>query len=229
MLRNAKGILAIWHDVGPEDWEETLAWYDREHHAERVEVPGFLSARRYMAVDAEPRLFIRYETVDSAVLSSKVYLARVNNPTPWSRERQPTIINNTRTVCQVAARAGRAEGGYALTLRLAPRQGDRRAAKSVGWQKRSTSLLARCGIVGVELWTADRERTTLPSHEKELRAVPDNVADTVLVLHGTDEAPLREALRAELNPESLSEHWRDGSSGLYRLAFSLEANDYPTI
>lgn len=228
MNRRAKGILAIWHDVAAENWEETLAWYDREHHAERVDVPGFLSARRYLAVEGAPRLFIRYETVDAGVLASRAYRARLDDPTPWSLARQPTIINNTRTVCRVAARAGRAEGGYALTLRLAPREEGGEAADLLDWQRRSAALLARRGIVGAELWTADRERTTLPSHEKRLRAAPDAVADTVVVAHGTEEAPLRAALRAELDPGILAEHWREAHAGLYRLAFALQA-DHPTM
>lgn len=228
MNRHAKGILAIWHDVAPENWTETLDWYDREHHAERVDVPGFLSARRYLAVEGAPRLFIRYETVDSDVLSSEPYLARVDNPTSWSLARQPTIINNTRTVCRVAARAGRAEGGCALTLRLTPREDGRDALDLLDWHNRATALLARWGIVGAEVWTADRERTNLPSQEKQLRAAADSVADTVVVAHASQEAPLRATLEAEFDTGGLGEHWREAHVGIYRLAFALDG-DYSVI
>jgi hypothetical protein len=223
MNPHAQGILAIWHDVAEENWRETLAWYDREHHAERVDTPGFLSARRYSAVVASQHLFIRYETMNADVLSSQAYLSRVNNPTPWSLIRQPTIINNTRTVCRIAARAGRAEGGYALTLRLGePVKGpDARALPD--WEKRAAVLLARWGVVGAELWAGDTRRTTLPSREKQLRSVPDHVVDAVLVVHATNEAPLRDALRGELDPKALSGSWSEIDAGIYRLDFALQS------
>jgi hypothetical protein len=223
--------LAIWHDVASEHWQDTIDWYDREHHAERVDIPGFLSARRYVAVDAAPRLFIRYETENVDVLSSKAYLERVNNPTPWSLTGQRTIINNTRTVCQVTARAGRAEGGFALSLRLTPgeqdadaKRGDAKrgdAKRLLRWEEFSANLLERWGVLAVELWTADLDRTTIPSSEKRLRAVPDGVANVVVVVHATEVAPLRAALATDLAPDRLGDQWKDVSSGLYRLAFSL--------
>jgi hypothetical protein len=213
--------LAIWHDVASEHWQDTIAWYDREHHAERVDIPGFLSARRYVAVDAAPRLFIRYETEGVDVLSSQAYLDRVNNPTPWSLVGQRTIINNTRTVCHVTARAGRAEGGFALSLRLTPGEPGMDAKRLLRWEEFSGRLLKRWGLLAVELWTADLDRTTIPSSEKRLRAVPDAVANVVVVVHATEEAPLREALATDLAPDRLGGQWKDVQSGLYRLAFSL--------
>jgi hypothetical protein len=212
--------LAIWHDVAPENWQDTIDWYDREHHAERVDIRGFLSARRYVAVEATPRLFIRYETESVDVLSSQAYLERVNNPTPWSLARQPTIINNTRTVCQVTAREGRAEGGFALSLRLTPRdQGV--DARYLGWEDLSGGLMKRWGILAAELWTADLDRTTIPSSEKLLRAIPDAMTNVVIVVHASEEAPLREALASELHPSALGEAWEGVDAGLYSLAFSL--------
>lgn len=220
-INKASGILAIWHDVASEHWQDTIAWYDREHHAERVDIPGFLSARRYVAVDAAPRLFIRYETEGVDVLSSQAYLERVNNPTPWSLVGQRTIINNTRTVCRVTARAGRAEGGFALSLRLTPGEPSVDARRLLQWEEFAGKLLERWGLLAVELWTADLDRTTIPSSEKRLRAVPDAVANVVVVVHATEEAPLHEALATDLSPDRLREQWSDVQSGLYRLAFSL--------
>lgn len=218
---NAGGILAIWHDVASEHWQDTIAWYDREHHAERVNIPGFLSARRYVAVDAAPRLFIRYETESVDVLSSDAYLERVNNPTPWSLAGQRTIINNTRTVCHVTARAGRAEGGFALSLRLTPSEQDVDVKRQLRWDELSGKLLERWGLLAVELWSADLDRTTIPSSEKRLRAVPDAVANVVVVVHATEEAPLREAWASDLSPDRLGDQWKKIDAGLYRLAFAL--------
>jgi len=56
------GALAIWHDVLPEAEAMVHHWYNREHHLDRVTLPGFLSARRYIAITGTPKIFFLYET-----------------------------------------------------------------------------------------------------------------------------------------------------------------------
>ena len=67
--------------------EEFNAWYDEEHLAERLAIPGFRSAQRWVA-DVAPgtgKYLATYELDSLGVLSSAEYLARFNNQTPWSR------------------------------------------------------------------------------------------------------------------------------------------------
>ncbi|HEX6144276.1 MAG TPA: hypothetical protein VFZ01_16275 [Geminicoccaceae bacterium] len=221
MRTDCQGILAIWHDVAAGQEPETLAWYDRQHHPERVAVPGFLSARRYAALRGGPRIFIRYETRDPGVLASPAYLERLNQPTEWSLRCQPNIINNSRTVCRVAARSGRAEGGFVATFRFDPPAGAD-PAEVVGW----TPLLQECegrrGTLALELWVADRERSALDSREKELRGIADHVTGAALIAHGSAPEPLVDLL----------EPWRQRlagatgaavAAGLYGLAYALDA------
>lgn len=230
MTGETNGVLAIWHGIAPENWSDTIAWYDREHHAERVDIPGFVSARRHLAVDASPALFIRYRTMSSDVLSSEEYMARADNPTPLSRERQPTIIDNSRIVCRVAGRVGRGEGGYVLTARLtygpenAPSPSSDAASaamKAVDWGVLSEKLVSRWGIPSAEIWVSDAERTGLSTGEMRLRPSADRVADVIVVVHGTEEEPLRGVMAEALNAEKLQGAWAEATIGLYRVAFSL--------
>ena len=46
------GLLMVWTDIDAEFEAEFNRWYDEEHIARLLEVPGFLSAGRYMAVRA---------------------------------------------------------------------------------------------------------------------------------------------------------------------------------
>ncbi len=208
-----RGILAIWHDIAP-GWEgEVLAWYDREHHFERLDVPGFLGVRRYTALGSGPRLFIRYETVDAAVLGSAAYLARVNAPTPGTLRAQPQFRNNSRTVCRRLARFGRAEGGVVATLRLAGTEG-------WAWRDAAT-LLERRGILAAEVWEADAERSAIASNEKRLRGVADAHVAAVLVVHASDPAAAEAAAAAAL--ASLPDSLRAGAQhDLYALSFAAE-------
>ena len=89
-------VLAIWNGVKAGTDDDFAAWHVREHIPERVGLPGFLRGRRYVAVEGEPRYFNFYETKRIEDLASSAYLARLDDPTPWTRE----------VVAAMAARAG---------------------------------------------------------------------------------------------------------------------------
>jgi hypothetical protein len=189
------GILAIWHDIVPEHAADVFAWYNREHHFERLDVPGFLNVRRYRAVQGSPELFIRYETKDVGVLSSEIYLARLNNPTPWTLQSQPQFRNNSRTVCLRKSSIGYAEGGFVVTIRIEASAGDGDPA-AWDWAAVAEVLVNKPGIVGAELWEADRERSTIATKEKQLRGGEDHYVASVVVVHATDHASAEQALRS---------------------------------
>jgi hypothetical protein len=67
--------------------EEFNAWYDSEHIPERLSIPGFRSARRWVA-DCSPgegKYLATYELESPAVLQSPRYLSFFEKPSPWSR------------------------------------------------------------------------------------------------------------------------------------------------
>jgi hypothetical protein len=74
--------------------EEFNAWYDEEHLAERLAIPGFRSATRWVA-DVPT-----YELDSLAVLSSASYLARYNHQTPWSRRCLGKAVVFKRWACE---------------------------------------------------------------------------------------------------------------------------------
>ena len=220
MRRDAKGILAIWHDIRPDREADTLDWYDREHHAERLSVPGFLSARRHHAVAGRPKLFIRYETTGPEVLGSAPYLARINGPTDWTLRAQPTIVDTVRTVYRIADRRGAAEGGLVATLRFEPRA-EAPAPTDAAWRPLADAAEATRSILAAEFWIADRERTGLPSREKELRGAPDSQAGAAIAIHASALAPL-EAFLAEHVPQVAAHAVGAPEVGIYALVFAAE-------
>jgi hypothetical protein len=112
-----EGMLAIWHDVLAGSEAAVTHWYNTEHHAERLSVEGFLSAHRYRLAGGEGRQFLSlYRTRTPAVLSSAAYRARLESPSPRTREIMPTYRNMSRTVCRLALQQGIPEGGHLATL-----------------------------------------------------------------------------------------------------------------
>ena len=68
--------------------EEFNAWYDTEHIVERLAIPGFISARRWVYPRAKPgsgKYLATYELTGTDVLTAPEYLAHVGEYfTPWS-------------------------------------------------------------------------------------------------------------------------------------------------
>jgi len=82
--------------------EEFNAWYDSEHMGERLAIPGFRSARRWVA-DVPPgkgKYLATYELDSLAVLSSRAYLSYFENPTPWSKRCLGKAVVFKRWACE---------------------------------------------------------------------------------------------------------------------------------
>ena len=75
-----KGILALWNDCAKGKEALYERWYQTEHLAERLAIPGSLRGRRYQAVNAIHGYFTYYETATPEVLISEPYLEILNNP-----------------------------------------------------------------------------------------------------------------------------------------------------
>lgn len=84
-MADAQGLITVWLDVPPEREEEFNDWYDREHLAQVVAVPGFVSARRYRVDDAPLKYLAWYDTADETVEAGADFQGIVDKPTPWSQ------------------------------------------------------------------------------------------------------------------------------------------------
>lgn len=82
--------------------EEFNAWYDTEHLAERLAIPGFRSARRWVAdvAPGEGKYLATYELDSLETLRSRAYLERFENPTPWSRRCLGKTVVFKRWACE---------------------------------------------------------------------------------------------------------------------------------
>jgi hypothetical protein len=189
------GILAIWNDIAPGGEAEFNHWHTREHVPERVGVPGFLRGRRYVAVSGTPRYFTLYETEAVDTLAGPAYLARLNDPTPWTQRVLPLFRNTNRTACRVTLTLGRGVGGALATLRLGPTPGHEEALRAGLTTTTLPLLLDRPGLVGVHLCEADVATTRVRTEERALRGQEDEVARWVILAEGTEPDVVEAACR----------------------------------
>jgi hypothetical protein len=121
MADQGRGLLAVWTDIPAHIEDDFNRWYDEEHLAERMGVPGFLNARRYRALQGTPKYFALYDTVDAQVLQSEPYLKVSNNPTPWTQRVRPHFQNFVRNEYELLLTLGtipEKASPYVLTVRL---------------------------------------------------------------------------------------------------------------
>ena len=115
-----EGAVAIWNDIAEAGRAEFYAWHLQEHMPERVGIPGFVRGRRYRAADAatRPEFFTLYETSSFQVLQGSDYLARLNEPTDWTRAATAHFQTTTRSLTRVVASHGVGSGGALMTVRF---------------------------------------------------------------------------------------------------------------
>ncbi len=219
MLRQ-RGVLAIWNDVEPSGEAEFNDWYLKEHLPERVAVPGFLDGRRYRACADEhsPRYVALYEAETPAVFASSDYLARLDNPTPWTRRVMSSFRGMHRTVCRVRRLCGAGYGGCLGLVRLSPDKHGGEALERYIADELVPELGGRTGILRAQFWQAEPGLSRVDALEAAYRPGEDATADWLLVVEGVDETALRHSGLEEI-PERVVAAGAHSASllGLYRL------------
>ncbi len=219
-----EGVLAIWNGIAPEAEADFVAWHVREHIPERVGLEGFLRGRRYSALDGAPAYFNFYETASPAALTSPAYLARLNDPTPWTRRVVAQFQETSRTICDVAASLGRGEGGVIETIRLRPASGAAPFADRMQ-DGLLRPLAEAAGIVGVHLLRGRPDDSGGGTAEKALRAQPDEIVDWILLIEAVSAEAIHAARRGAGATTALEHHGVAPGCrrGLYLLQFALSA------
>jgi len=104
-MANKKGtaLLMVFVDIDTEQDADFNKWYNEEHIAERLAIPGVLSAARYVAIQGSPKYLAFYELDEAEAYYSDTWKNILANPTDWSKRMSPTVIgkNFIRNVYQM--------------------------------------------------------------------------------------------------------------------------------
>ncbi len=170
------GILAIWNDVRRGDEADFEAWFQGEHLIERLAVPGFLFGRRHQAISGSSDFFNFYLVESPAVLTSKAYLERLDNPTPMTKKIMSGVfINMSRTVCRRTLRRGDFRGAYAVTVRFDETPDELALAALID------ELVAGPAIAAGEIWAAIDPAGQPVSMEEKLRGGDKKIKGALMV------------------------------------------------
>ncbi len=209
----ADAALITYMDIPAGIEAEFNDWYTNEHVAERVDLPNFRSAYRFVALDGAPKYFAYYETDGLEALTTPTYRAILANQSDWSKRVMAQFGNFGRMCGPLIARRGRGHGGMALVLRV-----DGVVGGDDGLDVWLTELLetavAAPLVVGGYLWRANAEATGDAAV----------AGRRILAIEALDEATLRTLAAEHLRPAALAAAGakRDAAVGFYRLISFME-------
>jgi hypothetical protein len=196
-----QGVLAIWAGIRPEGEADYRQWHSLQHLPERLSVPGFRRGRRGVAVGGPPgpvEYLMMYEVDAPPVLVSQPYLARLNDPTDWTRRSFGSFVGMSRTACRVAVSHGRGVGGWLAAVRL-PDDAPAAATDALADPALCAGLMEGPGIVGAHAIVSARELGPPPVTEE--RRVLERVGSIgrpvagALLVDGIDDASVARAAR----------------------------------
>ncbi|HTZ77499.1 MAG TPA: DUF4286 family protein [Stellaceae bacterium] len=112
VAQSRPGLLLVMVDVDPEQEDELNRWYEEEHIPERLSIPGFLRARRFVALEGSPKYLALYELAGPEALQSDEYRRWKNeNATEWTRRMEAAFKGFVRNVYVEISAAETKPGG----------------------------------------------------------------------------------------------------------------------
>ncbi|WP_340110308.1 hypothetical protein [Pikeienuella sp. HZG-20] len=215
MPLSGQAMLINFMNISAEHEEDFNRWYDKEHLAERVAIPGFLEARRYVAEDAAARYLGIYTTETIETLGSPEYHHRLANQTAWSLRNIDRFRDATRACARVVESRGVGRGAALGLIRLRPAAGKEPSAAAL--KARIDAALDLDGVLSIHVLAND---PALSKPLKEDPAAAAGASDWYVLIDATGQEALGPAEKA-LDLAKTAEGLRLVSSGRYRLLWDL--------
>jgi hypothetical protein len=172
-------------------------------------VPGFLFGRRHQAISGSAAYSNFYLVESPAVLTSKAYLERLDNPTPMTKKIMSEVfLNMNRTLCHRTLRRGGFRGAYAVTVRFND------PPDIEGLTLLANELASDTAIAACEIWTAVDPAGQPVSMEEKLRGGDKKIKACLMVdtLHQAD---------AEKLGARLAKQFANADVGVFRVLCQL--------
>lgn len=98
-MTNKNGLLLFMTDIDPANEAEFNRWYEEEHLAERMAIPGFINARRFQTVEGSPKYLALYDLETPDVLQSQAYRHFTGaGKSVWTKRMELLFVNGRRNI-----------------------------------------------------------------------------------------------------------------------------------
>jgi hypothetical protein len=203
MALRGKGMLIVLTEVKSRDESDFNEWYNREHIDERVNLPGFHRARRYVAVKASPKYLATYECDSVSDLATPGYLQLLANQTAWTKAVMARFTHFNRMTLRIQVDLAHGVGGAVTCVRFVPDLRKRNAL--AGWLERTAlpRAIARAGMLGAVAAENDIDVANAPVQDKSMDHPKALDAEWVVLLEGADPQATAAAARDGFKLSSL--------------------------
>ena len=186
MPLHGKGMLIVFNEVKARDERDFNEWYNREHIDERVNLPGFHRARRYVAVRGSPKYLATYECDTVGDLATPGYLALLANQTPWTQAVMARFTQFNRLTLRVQVDLTHGVGGAVAAVRFVPDPRERKALVDLAAARPPCPRRSR----GPAWWARppaenDLEVANAPLQDKSMDHPKADEAEWVVLLEGS--------------------------------------------
>ncbi len=216
-----KGMLVVFSEVKARDERDFNEWYNREHIDERINLPGFHRARRYVAIRGSPKYLATYECDNVGDLATPAYLQLLANQTPWTQAVMAKFTQFRRLTLRTQVDLAHGVGGMVACVRFVPDPRERKPL--VAWLQETVlpRIIARPNLLGAFAAETDLEVTNAPLQAKSMDHPKADEAEWVVMLEGADAASVGAAARAHFKLAALKPFGVTAAPtiGTYRLLF----------
>jgi hypothetical protein len=213
------GALALWLDVAAELDRETDGWYVDEHLPERIDVGGYLRARRFVAIEGSPSYLTLFEAQTPAALASEGYLRLVGKLSEQSKQIRAGFSNVARGTFKVRQSLGRGIGAVMASVRLRLHDAASADVTVAALDKQVPKLLHHHGVVGVH-WLEPAPEVRARMDRVRVTGHADANVDYVLFIEATRPAEVA-AIRGEVLAPLAGSGCAEESYGVYALMYEV--------
>ena len=214
-----KGMLLVLNEVKRRDEADFTEWYNREHIDERIALPGFKRARRYVAVRGSPKFLATYECSKVGDLATPGYLALLANQSPWSQRVMNRFTRFKRMTLRIQLDLTTGIGGSLTVVRFEPKAGSR----LIAWLRENLpKAVAMPGMVGAAAAENDLKAANAPAQKQGFDYPRTEEAEWVLLLESGEPEAGEAAARKLFTTKALKQFGvsKPPIVGSYRLLFT---------
>jgi hypothetical protein len=228
MALRGKGMLVVFNEVKSRDEADFNEWYNREHIDERVDLPGFHRARRYVAVKGSsqktPKYLATYECDQVSDLATPGYLHLLANQTKWTQSVMARFTRFQRLTMRVQVDLTHGVGGAVTAVRFVPDPHKRRQLMEWLQEISLPKAITRGGMLGACAAANDLDVANAPVQQKSMDHPKALDAEWIVLLEGADPASTAAAARKALKRTALKRFGvvKAPVVGTYRLLFGNE-------
>jgi hypothetical protein len=219
----SNAAMVLYYDIAGDNADHD-DWHTYEHMHERLSIPGFMRGTRWVAKAGAPKYLVIYEVAGTEVATSSAYLARLNNPTPWTAAMMSRFRGMVRGFCTVVASSGYGLGSAAVSVRFSPIKGSEANLADRLAREVLPEMSVRRGMAGAHLL---QPAPPPPMTKEQSMRGPDAPMTWLLLATAYDSEALSRATAEHLEPGVLARYGAapQMDTGTYALHYTVTAQE----